>query len=796
LRLRSLSAVLAASVWLAACSDDDAAGAPAATTSASTSASTSAPLGASASTTAARAAAALRAASGARRRQALAAGTVDPLDAANQLMDYAETWFASYFPSHAATGSALGYWYRHYPDTGIYLGVRDGQVYVLGGPFGAEPLAVGALASFITPQPLQLSALCSNGASHAVFATPEARVGRNLGITLAGCSGAIGNPQWQQTAGPAVTLAAHKTQTVSIDPPSPGAYAFRVNFTDPAGAIRSESVAVSVGAAESSPAALTVRASHSARMGGKVSVRAWPTLPEGDSVKAVTWTQIEGPAVTLDTRTSRLALFTAPEVARDTPVRLRATLHTSNGLSASDEVMVLIERQAQAAASDTHALWAGDHVPRVYAYKPAGAYSGVLRPCVYDPAMMRSGAGYNLCTLGTLPLLAQDTGGAIPTVEQVMDRVLVSHDWLGRNFEDFLRAQDSRGDFRRMLNSVTAIVLSTHVRPSFYYAGTGAIYLDGDSFWLTPEERDTMNEAPDYRSDFGNGLQYATLWRYVQDGKSIFAFFDPRARVTRTMTDVRNEAGWLMFHELAHALDYIPPTAYGTLQRNRNVWENIYPRWESYLLTSDTVPASHPLTSTDMLGLGEVQFHGKTATATQKGYSATQVAAFFSVDLATDDYSYSTPFEDVAMTLEEFLMQRRLGIRRDFAITEPFAANTTSATAIVRWGQRGRIGEAAIHPRARAIVEALAPWANAAEVEHLPAPIAMRPGESWSANLQQPAIPRRALPLDAEPTLLQMWQFQRELQRMRHHHRPGRHHDRAGASHRPAGAAAPQALLR
>lgn len=754
---RCIIILLATTVWLASCSDGSSA---ARETTATTAAAAAAALGTTA------------------QRQALAAplastqaGTVDPLDAANQLMDFAETYYPDFFPGHPATASALGYTYRHYEATGIYLGVRDGEVYVLGGSFGSDVIGVGPLTRYISPRPRVLSTLCAAaGLAHDTFATPGAAVGKNAGVTLAGCGGPIDSPRWQQTAGPAVVLAADRTQTLSFDPPEPGDYAFQVSFTDALGVPRTEQVTLAVAPAAGAAAAITVRASQSARMGGKVSVRAWPTVPEGDSVKAVTWTQIEGPAVALDLKTSRLALFTAPEVPRDTVIRLRATLHTANGLSDSDEVMVLVERHLQPPATDEDAMWAGAHVPRIYPYQATGPYAAVLRRCTYDSAQYYAGPKFNLCTLGTLPFLAQDSGDAGPTVEQVMGRVLVSHDWLGRNFEAFLRTHDTQGDFRRMLRSVTAIVLSTHVRPSFYYAGTGAIYLDAESFWMTPEERDTVNEAPDYRSDFGNGLQYATLWRYVQNNKSIFAWWDPRARITRTLDDVRNEAAWLLYHELGHALDYTPPSAYAGLQRNRTAWENIVPRYVNYQLTSDTVPATYPLTSTIMAGLGGVMFQGDTATAVQKAYTAAQVAGFFSADLATDDYSYSTSFEDVAMTLEEVLMQRRLGIRRDFAITDAFDSETTSSSTVsVGWGQRGRVGEAAIRPRARAIAQALTPWLDPAELDLLPAPTALRAGESWAANLAQPAIPRRARAQGAAPTLTEMWQFQRELQRMRHH---------------------------
>lgn len=702
-----------------------------------------------------------------RRAQTLADGNAaSALEAANDLMDYAEVHYAGFFPGHPSTDSALGYLYRFYPATGIYLGVKDAQVYVLGGAFGTEVVPVGALAQFITPRPRSASGVCANNAdAYAMFATPQASVGKNLAVTLAGCSGALTSPQWRQMEGPTLALIADKTQTLSLEPTQAATYVFQVLFNDARGLPHFKNLRITVGdGAATAPvgsARLTVRASQSVRMGGKVSVRAWPSVADGDNVKLVTWAQIEGPSVELDTRTSRLALFTAPVVDRDTVIRLRATLHTDQGQTDSDDVLILVERYLQAPASDSNAMWAGEHVPRLYAYQANGPYRNLLASCVYDPQIYDSGPRYNLCPLQTLPFLAQETGRLVPSVDQVMRRVLVSHDWLGRNFEAFLRQHDTRGDFRQMLKSVTAIVLSTQVRPSFYYAGTGAIYLDANEFWLTPEERDTVNEAPDYRSDFGNELKYATLWRYVKDNKSIFANLSPRLRVTRTLDDVHNEAGWLLYHELSHALDFLPPSAYDSLQRNLGAWANIAPRYSRGELTSDGVPGMFPLQSSEMLDLGRVQFHGARASAAQKAFTATQVAGFFSPDLATDDYSYSTPFEDIAMTLEEFLMQHRLGIRRDFAITDAVDAAGASAR-IVHWGQRGRVGEPSIRPRTRAIVSALTPWVDIDEIERLPEPLALRAGESWQANLAQPAAPslmrvQRVLPpwLDGDAQPLQ-----------------------------------------
>ena len=610
--------------------------------------------------------------------------------------------------------------------------------------------------------------LCASGESFAVVATAAPAPGKNAAAAVVGCSGAIGNPQWTQTAGPAVALLSDKTQTLSFEPAAAGSYGFRLSFRDAAGTDRSQDVTLAA-SGTAAPTRMTLRASQSVRMGGNVSVRAWPTLASGEAFASITWTQLEGPTVTLDTRDPYVALFVAPDVARDTPIRLRATLRTATGTTDSDEVLVLVERYAQAASNDNDSVSGGarqSHVSRVFAYKSASPYAGVLASCVFDANLRYRGAQQNTCPLTRLPFLAQDSGGGLPTVEQVMDRVVVSHNWLGRNFEDFLRTQDATGDFRRMLGSVTAVVLGTQVRPSFYDPLTGAIYLDGDNFWLTPEERDTVNEAPDFRSDFDRGLQYSDLWRYVQNNRSIFVFFDTRSRVNRDLSYLLNEAGWLIFHELGHALDFLPPSQYAGLNRALDPWGNIGPRYANRQLTSDLVTASFPLRSTEMAGLAQVKFQGATATATQRGYTPDQVAGFFSIDRATDEYNYSTTREDVAMSLEEFLMQYRLGVLRDKAITDKISDTTAASTLTVRWGQRGRVGDADIKPRVRAIVGQLTPWLDPSAVDTLAAPLSMRAGESWSDNLALPAIPRAARLQAAEPTLLQLWQFKKEAQRM------------------------------
>ena len=591
----------------------------------------------------------------------------------------------------------------------------------------------------VVPPAVAPSPTCTGSDAFSVVADASVAVGKAAGAVLAGCIGAVSNVQWTQTAGPAVTLISAKTQAISFEPPSVGTYAFSVTFQDAGGGSQTGNVSVNA-VAPSAPVAVLVRVDHAARKSGNVSLRAWPALAGGETN---TWMQTAGPQVTLDASDPNRVLFTAPEVTRDTALTFRVTRRTATGATDTDDVFVLVENYAQAPPDPSGSLpfvFSDLHVSRTYPYRAAGPFAGALVRCTYEASLQYTGGSTNLCPLSTLPFLHQTTAGAVPTVDQIMDRVVVSHDWMGETFEQLLRTQASQ-DILRLFNGVTAIVIGAQVRPSFYYALTGAIYLDADNFWLTAVQRDVINEAPDFRSDFDRDLMYSGVWRYTQNNQNIFLSFPATSRLSRDISYLLAEAGWLLYHELAHASDFMPPAARGSLNNSLSAWGNISPRFQAQQLPSDLMSGSFPLQSAQLRGLAQVKFFGVTADATQRAYTPNDVASFFSADRATDEYSYSTTREDIAMTFEEFMMVRNHAWRRDVAITDKIGPTTTSGNLIVRFGQRGRIGEATIKPRARYAVGELAPWVNLAEVDNLPAPILMRAGDSWANNLVVPAPP-------------------------------------------------------
>lgn len=587
-----------------------------------------------------------------------------------------------------------------------------------------------------------------------IVADANVAAGKTAGASALSCGGPLTSVTWSQVSGPTVSLPAAGTPTVAVETSATGVIRLKADAVLANGTTASATTDITVGAAVTG-SFLTLRVDHSLRPGTDTSVRAWPTLVGGETLTKIEWTQIAGPTVTMNTADQQVLMFKAPLLAavpNDVALKFRATMTTSSGKTDSDEVIVSIDRQAA-----TPQGYIFERTARVHPYRPGSVYSPVLARCAYDVNLFyRSSSDTSLCSASTLPLLQAEAGiGATPTIEQVMGRVLVSHDFLGANFENFLRTQDPNQDFRKLLSGVTAIVLGSHVRPSFYTAGTGAIYLDAGNLWLTAQERDVVTEVPDYRLAFDDELNFTGVGRLVKNNDYARRSFSATERVTRTQDDLVFVLGRLMYHELAHAGDFFSPQN-RQLDGAKPIWLNVVGRVENRTLPSDVLATTYPLKSAEMKGLAQVMYWGATPTAVQKAYTAAQVGNFFGSDVANDDYAYSLDLstnsnsrEDLAMLFEEFMMAYRHGAQTDVGYTNVFQEGMTTSELIVAWGQRGRIGKADIKPRLKLVLERIAPWIPAdAAVTALPAPIQMTAGSSWEASLAispTPATPQTSM---------------------------------------------------
>ena len=541
----------------------------------------------------------------------------------------------------------------------------------------------------------------------------ETMVNQSVNFFLYFPNKVITDIKWTQTSGPVTVFLANTSKVIAFTPSIAGEYQFEVSFNNN-GESQQLSHFLTV---LDEVSVINARLDHAVLEQNNVSLRA--KITDDIAIDSISWEQLSEEKVTF-IENGLSVNFEAPSVDKDTLLTFEVK-GTANGILVSDTVTILVED------SDLikNNAYFKDRKASTFPYDNTGPYAQDIVNCVYSNQLTSS------CPLQKLPLIAHQS--LTPTVEDIMSRVVVSHQWMGDRFRDFLLHNDNNNDFKNLLRATTAIVISYDVRPSFYWAATGAIYLDPKNFWLSPDERDTINESADYRASFGRELQFTMPWRYIKDNDYATDYPSETIRITRNENDGLYRLASLLYHELAHANDFFPKTEWFIHDQSSRVLDAAL----STNFESDNLAIAYPLFGDEIYALAQVSFSGETATSFQKSYLPSDIKDFFKIEVANDYYNYSSPREDYAMLFEELMMQTRYQVLRDTAVTNlPSGENTSIRDYIVAWGQRGRIGETKIKDRVEFVTKRILPeFESAMIIANLPPPIAMIEGDDWLDNL-------------------------------------------------------------
>ena len=554
----------------------------------------------------------------------------------------------------------------------------------------------------------------------------SAQVGDTVDFAVAAPRGrTITAINWQVTGVNQQPLGAH-TQAIGFDVTASGNATIEVQATFDNGETLSDSLSLAI--SENSSPVATVRLGHEAAEGGRVSLRVDTAYAEGLEISDIDWQQVGGPNVSSfeynDGDYSNSVFFQAPLVSADSIITMQATVRFSNGESAVDTAQVVVKDIAIDEGGffvDNDSAIPETVTTHMQPYNPNSPYASALRNCVYNNVVEDS------CQFSTLPLIGQVTEN--PTVQDVLDRTYVSHPWMGDAFKHFLETSATQDDMLKLLRATTAVVISYDIRPSFYWVATGAIYLDAGSLWRTPEERDTLNTRPDYRSGFGNDLNFSTSWRYVKNGEYYYPVIttgNASERLSRTDSELEASLGYLLYHELAHANDFFDHTEWGELAMN----ESPLSSYNDSNPLSTGLDNAMPLTSSELHALADVRYKGEQSSATQRSYTASQVANWFEEDGAVTFYAYSTERQDLATLFERFMMLYRLGASADVGVFS--RENIDDGSFVITWGQRDRINDSNLTMRLEYVASRILPNLNVPAIQaQLPEPVELPAGVNW-----------------------------------------------------------------
>ncbi len=386
-------------------------------------------------------------------------------------------------------------------------------------------------------------------------------------------------------------------------------------------------------------------------------------------------------------------------------------------------------------------------------------YAAVLYSCIMVPEVREE-----LCPLSELPYIGQTSN--VISIDQVMQRVLVSHDWMGVRFEEMLRSMPR--DLVQLFAPVTAIVIGSDVRPSSFTPALGMIMLDPEYLWLSTAERQTVSVAEDFRTDFGADLQFVGLSRLLY-GEEYTSYFWPEG-TERMKEYIEIPLARVLYHELAHANDYVQRESLATLDSSGTAFdaiEKLNDRTISTLLTND---ASLTTPNVFFDELADIRFRDAEPTAQHTTTQPDFVGALLAAAGKIQFYSYVSTKEDVATLFESAMMKHHYNVDTHVAFTNKPAdeENAQCDDYIVGWGVRNRLASPLVIPRAKFVVQSImqAPYNITNLLDNqLGTVVPLREGEGWcesrtlSPSLifnDQPSAPKhRGIPMDIRRSMQQ-----------------------------------------
>ncbi len=359
------------------------------------------------------------------------------------------------------------------------------------------------------------------------------------------------------------------------------------------------------------------------------------------------------------------------------------------------------------------------------AYRSGGTYSAVLKECAladFD----------NLCLLSKLPYVGQTTTD--PVVEDIMQRVVVTHDWMGVRFEQMLRRLPA--DIIGLFAPVTSVVIGSDVRPSSFSAIRGRIRLDPRYLWMTVPEKRTISTAADFRSEYGASLQFVSRSRSMIGDEYAVRYWSLTDDSERPIEELDIALARLLYHELAHANDYIQTDKVAGLsldQTPSQAVDLLVDTRVSELLYAD-VSLSAPRSL--LYGLGAVRYFDDEPSEFQKSVLADTVGATMDSEGKTIFYAYSTIREDAATLFEAAMIKfhYQVDTHVGFANKPADYPDSFCNDYKVAWGVRNRLASPLVAPRAQFVTDKMLPRLTALDSffsGNLGQAVPLRVGDGW-----------------------------------------------------------------
>jgi hypothetical protein len=366
-----------------------------------------------------------------------------------------------------------------------------------------------------------------------------------------------------------------------------------------------------------------------------------------------------------------------------------------------------------------------------YSYVANGPYRSQLKDCA-------SRSNENACLLDELPMIYQDVKE--PSVSDIMNRVLVTHDWMGLRFQQLLE-QMPREALKAFAPVTHIVVGGDGTRTTEYDAYGNVLTIGPRVLWLTADEKLSLFEETDGgggTTDEMDSLQFDFRYRFMKNDSYALWF---ESMESRELYQLYGRFQTSLFYSLAFAnnISYAAviddlPTDISTVE----VFDDYYAGLSTELYNQPGVSVGSEI-------LNDLSFSyyedDVAPTELENTYLPDYVGGLFADDGMPVFYSYRNRWSEVRRLLQLGMLQYFDDIYIDVAFTnpEPDFEVLGCDDARIGWGVRNRLANPAVAGKAKFLMEQV--FGQSAKLdnffandlgEELPLPV----GEGWCDSIR------------------------------------------------------------
>ena len=333
------------------------------------------------------------------------------------------------------------------------------------------------------------------------------------------------------------------------------------------------------------------------------------------------------------------------------------------------------------------------------AFVANGPYAELLNRC-------RDADGDALCTTEQLPLLGQN-GNTNITVNDIMSRVVTTHDWMGPRFQQLLERLGPEA--LKLFGPIAVITLGGDSEDySFANSWRGSLYIPTDILWLTEQEKAALY-VPESTSG-GNTTQVTPLpwlarFRWLKGDNWLYFATD---RSEREYANIEVHFAANLYYPLAYINGVIPPMAVTQAlptETPRDLFEN----------TLDNLPAqlyadqSLTIDPSPLFALATTYHDKIEPTTEQLAQTPAEVGGLFGNEGKMRLWGYSTRENDFASLLQAGMLDYTSDVYLDVTFNNRGPDFTVRGCddETIGWGVRNRIASPLVTPRVRFAMESV-----------------------------------------------------------------------------------------